>query len=143
MNQATETVTGRARDEIIGTDFADYFTEPEKAQAVYRLVFQEEQVRDYPLEIKHREGHVTPVLYNASVYRDEAGQAAGVFAAARDVTKLKQSEAALIHACNRERFLLNQFENAMRDGFLLVNLDGTVLELNRNAAALLHVSPPS
>nr|HQH73117.1 sigma 54-interacting transcriptional regulator [bacterium] len=86
--------------------------------------------------------HVTPVLYNASVYRDEAGQAAGVFAAARDITKLKQSEAALIHACNRERFLLNQLKNAMRDGFLLVNLDGTVLELNRNAAALLHVSLP-
>ncbi len=142
VNHATETATGYSREDLIGTDFSDYFTEPEKARAGYRQVFQEGQVRDYPLEIKHRDGHVTPVLDNASVYRDEAGQAAGVFAAARDITELKRAEAALIHARDRERFLLNQLKNAMRDGFLLVNLDGTVLELNRNAAALLHVSRP-
>ncbi len=142
VNQATETVTGRARDEIIGTDFSDYFTEPEKARAGYQQVFREGQVRDYPLEIKHREGYVIPVLYNASVYRDEAGQVIGVFAAARDITKLKRAEAVLIHARDRERYLLTQLQNAMRDGMLQVTPDGTVMKMNRNAAALFHVSRP-
>src|SRR5208283_2687845 len=49
-------------------------TEPEEAREGYRRVFREGFVRDYPLEIRHRDGRVTPVVYNASVYRDEAGQ---------------------------------------------------------------------
>ena len=31
VNTATEKVTGHSRDELIGTDFSDYFTDPEKA----------------------------------------------------------------------------------------------------------------
>ena len=93
VNTATENVTGCSRQELIGTDFSDYFTEPEKAREGYRLVFQEGLVRDYALEIRHRDGPVTPVLYNATVYRDEAGEVIGVFAAARDITeRLKMEE---------------------------------------------------
>jgi hypothetical protein len=40
-------------------------------------------VSDYAL-IKHLNGKLTDVLYNASVYKDDKGE--GVFAAARDVT---------------------------------------------------------
>ena len=95
VNTATEAATGLSRGQIIGTDFSDYFTSPEMARAGYELVFREGSVRDYPLELRHRDGHVTPVLYNASVYRDETGKVVGVFAAARDITKRKKAEAAL------------------------------------------------
>ena len=87
VNAATEAATGKARAELIGTDFDDYFAEPERAQAGYKQVFREGSVRDYPLEIRHLDGHLTPVLYNASVYRDEAGKVMGVFAAARDISE--------------------------------------------------------
>jgi PAS domain-containing protein len=33
VNAATEVATGCSRAELIGTDFSDYFTEPEKARA--------------------------------------------------------------------------------------------------------------
>jgi PAS domain S-box-containing protein len=99
VNNATETVTGYAREDIIGSDFSDYFTEPKKAKEGYLEVFSEGFVKDYPLEIQHKEGHITPVLYNASVYLDEYGEVVGVFAAARDITihlkaeeDIKQSE---------------------------------------------------
>ncbi|MGA2331087.1 MAG: PAS domain S-box protein [Syntrophales bacterium] len=95
VNRASEEITGVNRLQLIGSDFSEYFTEPEKARAGYKKVFQEGSVRDYPLEIKRREGHVTPVLYNASLYRDKTGQIMGVFAAARDITKRKQAEEAL------------------------------------------------
>ncbi len=95
VNNSTETVTGYSRDELIGTDFSDYFTEPEKAKEGYQHVFQEGLVRDYPLEIQHKDGHITPVLYNASVYKDESGKVIGVFAAARDITELKKAEKKL------------------------------------------------
>jgi PAS domain S-box-containing protein len=95
VNGATELVTGYSRKELIGTDFSDYFTEPEKARAGYKQVFIDGEVRDYPLEIQHRNGQITPVLYNASIYRSENGEIIGVFAAARDITERKKSEEAL------------------------------------------------
>ncbi|MFA5268652.1 MAG: PAS domain S-box protein [Methanoregula sp.] len=92
VNEATIRVTGFTRAELIGTNFSDYFTEPAKAEAGYKIVFLEGSVTDYALEIRHRAGHVTPVLYNASVYRDSAGYVIGVFASARDITERKKAE---------------------------------------------------
>ena len=91
VNEATIKVTGIARQRLIGTDFSDYFTEPEKAREGYKQVFEMGAVSDYPLTIRHREGKLTDVLYNASVYKDAHGRVLGVFAAARDVTAQKQA----------------------------------------------------
>ena len=91
VNEATIKVTGVDRDGLIGTDFSDYFTEPDQARAGYQQVFSRGSVTDYPLTIRHRDGHVNDVLYNASVYRDAHGEVLGVFAAARDVTVQKQA----------------------------------------------------
>ena len=101
VNAATETITGRSRMELIGTDFSDYFTEPEGARAGYQRAFRDGSVRDYALELRHRDGHVTSVLYNASVYRDETGEVLGVFAAARDITERKRAEEALKDASEK------------------------------------------
>jgi PAS domain S-box-containing protein len=87
VNAATVRVTGFLREELIGTDFSKYFTDPEKARAGYEKVFRDGLVTDYELGIRHRDGRVTPVMYNATVYQDESGDVIGVFAAARDVTK--------------------------------------------------------
>ena len=94
-NTATEKVTGIHRDQLIGSDFANYFTEPDKAREGYQQAFSQESVTDYPLAIRHTSGFVTDVLYNASVYKDSDGKVLGVFAAARDVTEQKASEIKL------------------------------------------------
>ncbi len=92
VNEATERATGLPRDRLVGTDFCDYFTQPDKARAGYLQVLSEGIVRDYPLALRHASGSVMDVLYNAALYRDEAGHVEGVFAAARDVTKRKRAE---------------------------------------------------
>ena len=95
VNIAAEQATGFGRAELIGTKFSSYFTEPDQARASYERVFRRGSVRHYPLELRHRDGHTTPVLYNASVYHDASGHTLGVFAAARDVTEIRLAEAAL------------------------------------------------
>ena len=91
VNEATIKVTGLARMKLIATDFSNYFTEPEKAREGYKQVLSRGFVMDYPLTIRHRDGKLTDVLYNASVYKDIGGNVLGVFAAARDVTAQKQA----------------------------------------------------
>ena len=101
VNDELVHVTGIQREILIGTDFSGYFTEPKKAQEGYQKVFENGFVEDYPLTIKHKNGKLTDVLYNASVYKDSNGKVLGVFAAARDITNSKKAEEQL-QAVNKE-----------------------------------------
>jgi len=91
VNEATIKVTGLPREKLVGTDFSNYFTDPEKAREGYQQVFAKGNVTDYPLTIRHVDGRMTDVLYNATVYKDVLDNVLGVFAAARDVTAQKQA----------------------------------------------------
>ena len=85
VNSATEAVTGRPRGELIGADFSRCFTEPERAQAELQQAWRAGFVRDHALQLRHRDGHSTSVLYNASVYRDDRGEPIGMVVAARAI----------------------------------------------------------
>jgi phosphoserine phosphatase RsbU/P len=85
VNAAAETATGCSRAELIGTEFADHFTEREKARAAYEQVFRDGSVRGYALQLLHRAGHSTSVLYDGSLYRDADGNVIGVVAATRPI----------------------------------------------------------
>ncbi|MBP9076189.1 MAG: response regulator [Haliscomenobacter sp.] len=96
MNLATVHITGKAREALIGTDFFDYFTEPEKARKIYQEVFAKGFVTDYPLTITDHK--LTDVLFNGSVYKDAKGKVMGAVVVARDITEQKRFETELIEA---------------------------------------------
>jgi two-component system, cell cycle response regulator len=87
-------MTGVPRELMIDSDFSVYFTEPDRALAGYQEAFARGSVRDYPLTMKHASGALTEVLYNASVYRNEKGEMAGVLAVARDISERLRAELA-------------------------------------------------
>jgi len=97
-NEATVKLTGVSRDKLIGTAFSDYFTDPAKAEEIYQSVFSEGMAVDYALTLRHHDGRETlrEVLYNASTYRDAAGNVLGVFAAARVVTNQRQAHREIV-----------------------------------------------
>jgi PAS domain S-box-containing protein len=119
VNEATVNITGIERDKLIGTDFSDYFTEPEKAREGYKQVFEKGFVADYPLTIHHKNGKLTDVLYNASVYKDANGNVLGVFAAARDITAQKQ-------ASQYSRSLIE----ASLDPLVTISIEGKITDVN-------------
>ena len=96
MNQAMQHVIGKTHEELIGTNFKDYFTDPQKAREVYQEVFAKGFVTDYPLIII--DDKLTPVLFNGSVYKDEEGNVLGAVVVARDMTEQKRIEKELIEA---------------------------------------------
>jgi PAS domain S-box-containing protein len=96
INNASVNITGLSREELIGTDFFNYFTEPQKAREVYQEVFAKGFVADYPLTI--RDNTLMDVLFNGSVYKDEQGKVVGAVVVARDITEQKQIAKELTEA---------------------------------------------
>ncbi|MCK9389947.1 MAG: response regulator [Syntrophales bacterium] len=96
VNQQMVVLTGCTRDELIGTPFKNYFTDPERAETSIRLVLSEKKVTDFELTARARDGKETVVSYNATIFYDGDGKLQGMFAAARDVTARKLLDQILL-----------------------------------------------
>jgi PAS domain S-box-containing protein len=150
VNEATELVTGVPRDQLIGSDFSEYFTEPEKARAGYKKVLSEGYVRDYPLAIRDRSGKVTDVLYHATVYKDGSGKIQGIFAAARDITERKRMEEELRRYSEHLRELVEERTRELSESeeryrqlveaapdMIFAHIEGNLVFVNNSGARLL------
>ena len=136
VNKATEKATGISRERLIGSDFCDYFTEPEKARAGYARVFEEGLVRDYPLALRDSSGAVRDVLYNATVFKEPNGEVEGVFAAARDVTERKRAEDELRRISRYSRSLIE----ASLDPLVTISRAGKITDVNQATETATGVS---
>ena len=128
VNEATIRVTGIDREHLVGTDFADYFTDPGRARESYRRVFAQGFVTGYPLTIRHTGGDLTDVLYNASLYKDADGHEFGVVAAARDVTAQRRAEREAARQRARELERLAELERFQK---LTVGRELRMIELKK------------
>jgi PAS domain S-box-containing protein len=126
VNEATIRATGRGREELIGTPFADYFTDPDKAYKGAMLTFETGEVRDYELVMKARDGTETMVAYNASVFKDETGQVVGAFAAARDITERKRAKLEIQELQRYNRGLIE----ASPDPLVTFDREGIIMDVN-------------
>jgi PAS domain S-box-containing protein len=88
-NRQMETLTGCTRDELIGSPFKIYFTDPARAEAGINQVLREGRVSNYELTALARDGRQTAVSYNATTFHNRIRVLQGVVAAARDVTERK------------------------------------------------------
>jgi len=86
VNRQMEALTSCTRDELIGSPFKNYFTDPERAEVAIKQVLAEGKITNYELTARSRDGKETMVSYNAAIFYDRDRNLQGVFAAARDVT---------------------------------------------------------
>jgi PAS domain S-box-containing protein len=126
MNEATATITGIHRDKLIGTAFCDYFTEPQKAREVYHEVFAKGSVADSPLTLRHKNGKLTDVLFNGSVYKDDEGNVLGIVIVARDATAQKLLS----------NYSLSLIEASL-DPLVTINTEGKIMDMNE---ALVNIT---
>ena len=126
VNQQMEVLTGRGREELIGSPFKGYFTDPERAEQGIRLVLTHGKVTNYELTARRPDGRETVVSYNASTFDDESGRLQGVFAAARDVTQQKELERQL----REQQVYLRGLIEASVDGLVTVDPDGFITDVN-------------
>ncbi len=129
MNQATSNIIGMTREKLTGSDFFDYFTEPQKAREVYQDVFAKGSVADSPLTLRHVSGKLTDVLFNGSVYKDDKGKVLGVVIVARDVTAQKLLS----------KYSLTLIE-ASRDPLFAISPEGKITDMNQATVKVTGVS---
>lgn len=75
MNLAMLEATGKSFKVILSTDFYLYFTEKQKAKDICKQIFRDGWIKNYPLTLKNN--HLTDVLFNGAVYKDESGTIIG------------------------------------------------------------------
>ena len=119
MNQAKVDITGIEREKLLGSNFFDYFTEPQKAREVYREVFAKGSITDSPLTFRHKDGKLTNVLFNGSVYRDDAGKVLGAVVVARDIAE--QKWAIELRNANKELAFQNIEKEKRADELIIAN----------------------
>ncbi|HWY98393.1 MAG TPA: PAS domain-containing protein [Bacteroidia bacterium] len=133
MNEATVNITGIEREKLIGSDFFDYFTEPQKAREVYQEVFAKGFVIDSPLKLRHKNGKLTDVLFNGSVYKDDRGNVLGVVIVARDITAQKQLAEREIAGREKELMRIEELERFRK---LTVGRELKMIELKKEIQEL-------
>jgi PAS domain S-box-containing protein len=114
VNAEMEKLTGRSRQELIGTRLRQYATDPARAAAGIERVLSDGIVRDYELTIEAKDGRQTDVAFHATTYFDQQGELRGIFASARDITERKRFE--------EERQVARFFELAL-DMAVITSLD--------------------
>ncbi len=132
VNQQMELLTSYTREELIGTAFKKYFTNPQRAEEGIRLVLREGNVTNYELTALSKSGKMTIVSYNASTFRDSGGKLQGVFAAARDITAQKELETQLRESQAYNRGLIE----ASVDGLITVDPDGLISDVNEQLSRM-------
>jgi PAS domain S-box-containing protein len=126
VNQQMEALTGRTREELIGTPFKEYFTNPAQAEEGVKLVLREGKVTNYELTARGKDGRETVVSYNAATFYDREGKLQGVFAAARDITEQKKLEQQLRE---QQNYLRGLIESSV-DGLVTVDPSNIITDVN-------------
>ncbi|HSV41843.1 MAG TPA: PAS domain-containing protein, partial [Methanomassiliicoccales archaeon] len=132
VNDASVRITGRDRENMIGSNFSDYFTDSKKAREGIRETLHRGSVRNFELTLVDRSLQEVPVQFNATAYRDHDGALKGVFAAARDVRELKAMIAELQATKDYSRGLI---ESSL-DMMVTVDRENMIMDVNEAATRL-------
>jgi two-component system CheB/CheR fusion protein len=91
VNPALCAMLGYQRDELIGRSPLELVDEENRTILLYQMGRIETTLhRNYEVSLKHKNGHLVPVLFHATTHRDAAGQVDNSFAFVTDLTQQKQ-----------------------------------------------------
>ncbi|NTW04902.1 MAG: PAS domain-containing protein [Peptococcaceae bacterium] len=136
VNQAFVNITGCPREKLIGDNFHSYFSSPEDAKRGVSITFQQEQVKNFELDLKTAGNEIIPVSFNASVFHNHDGIVQGIFAVARDIRENRIIMSQLADSKNYARGLIESSIDLM----VTVDYQGKITDVNEAAVELTGYS---
>lgn len=124
----------RSREQLTGSAFAGCFTEPGEATELVHRALISGKATD--CELRPASGRQPTLSVNASALRDPAGQAAGVFVSARDVSEQSRQQQTLASQEAYHRALVESSAEA----FFAISPAGVITDANPPASALTGYS---
>jgi len=121
------TISGIPTAEVVGNNAFD-FTLPEyqeRSRKALEQVFETGQPQTYEVKAVMPDGKRNWFLINAGPVK-EGGEVVAATLVASDITKIKNAETEIKNASLRNELILN----TSIDGFIVVNLDGTIAKAN-------------
>jgi len=133
VSASVRELMGYEPEEVIGSQLADYYVEPEmRGQFLAALRAGGGQVRNYDSQLRRKDGTAIWVATNARYRLDSHGHVIGVEGTTRDNTSLKLAQQAL----SREKERLAVTLESIGDGVITTDVNGAVDYLNPVAEEL-------
>ena len=136
VNHAATELTGYGRDELVGSEFKNYFLEQKLAQETIATVFEKGKLRMRELTLITKALVTIPVSFNANAYFNSQEVVQGVFAVARDISERIKTIEKLKEAENYARGLLESSIDLM----VAINCEGIITDVNEAAVRLTGYS---
>jgi two-component system, cell cycle sensor histidine kinase and response regulator CckA len=121
------------RDGLLQTNVANAYANPEEREAHSALVAKQGFCKEYPLDLRKKDGTIIQALITTVVRKDSRGAIIGFQGSVRDITEQKRSEQKLRDS---EARLLDLYENAP-NAYFSVSTDGLIRKCNKCAEKLL------
>lgn len=96
MNKAALLKTDVTRETMVGSEFANYFTNPDLVRKCCIEIFVNGSISNFPLVMK--DGKLTDILLSGSVFADNDNTIIGAAIVARDITEQKKAEKEFVEA---------------------------------------------
>ena len=125
FNSVTLELLGYApgdRDELLHTNVADVYANPVERRAHITLISKLGFSKDYPVDLRKRDGTIVHALITTVARRDQLGTIIGFQGTVRDITERKRAEELLQTTLQRFYTILS----SMYGGVLLVTDEGRV-----------------
>lgn len=128
VNPSITTILGYEPHEVLGSSGINCFKNKADRDALLDLLRKTHQVNDIEVELRANSGQIIYASLTAHVTEDNVGQFTGVEGFLRDITRRKQSDAAIIEAQQKYADLVNNltlgvYRTALGSG-------GRILEAN-------------
>ena len=132
VNHPMEVLTGRTRDELVGTQVTQYAVESQRAQAALRALVRDGSFTDREFTVRRPGGSTVSVLLSASAVTGRDGKLHGLLATVQDLT---EQEGLREHLQQSEAYYRGLIE-AAADGLITVDSGGVITDVTRQVCSL-------
>jgi len=108
-------ISGYREEELLGKDITDYYLYTAKTKSLLRKLIAESSVKNFELDLVHKEGQIIHCICNVRIINAESGKPIFIEGVARDISDLKRANQKMVEAKElaekslkiKERFLAN------------------------------------